>query len=51
VYTDVEADRMVIISGKRYIKGQLVEGLFLLEDITPDGAVLSLRDERIVLRP
>jgi phosphomannomutase len=51
VYTDVEADRMVVISGKRYVKGQLVDGLFLLEDITPEGAVLSFRDERIVLRP
>jgi hypothetical protein len=51
VYTDAEADRMVVIAGKRYVKGQFVEGLYLLEDITPEGAVLSSRGERIVLRP
>jgi len=51
VYTDVEADRMVIIGGRRYVKGQLVDGLYLLEDITPEGAVLSYQGERIVLRP
>lgn len=51
VYTDVEADRMVVISGRRYVKGQLVDGLYLLEDITPEGAVMSYRGERTLLRP
>jgi general secretion pathway protein B len=51
VYTDVEADRMVVINGRRYAKGQAVEELYLLEEITPEGAVLSYRGERAVLRP
>jgi general secretion pathway protein B len=51
VYTDLEADRMVVISGRRYVKGQLVDGRYLLEDITPEGAVLSYRGERTLLRP
>lgn len=51
VYTDVEADRMVVINGRRYVKGQLVDGLYLVEGINPDGVVLTYRDERAVLRP
>lgn len=51
VYSEEEKDRMVIISGRRYVKGQLVDELYLLEDITPDGAVLTYQGERIVLRP
>jgi hypothetical protein len=42
---------MVVISGRRYVKGQLVDGRYLLEDITPEGAVLSYRGERTLLRP
>ena len=51
VYTDVEADRMVVINGRRYVQGQLVEGLYLVEAIVPDGVVLSYQGERGVLRP
>jgi general secretion pathway protein B len=51
VYTDVEVDRMVVINGRRYVKGQAVEELYLLEEITPEGAVLNYRGERAVLRP
>jgi hypothetical protein len=51
VYTEVETDRMVVINGRRYVKGQLVDGLYLVEGINPDGVVLTYRDERAVLRP
>lgn len=51
VYTDVEADRMAVINGRRYFKGQLVDGLYLVESINPDGVMLQYRDERAVLRP
>lgn len=51
VYTDVEADRMAVINGRRYVKGQLVDGLYLVEGINPDGVALKYRDERAVLRP
>ena len=51
VYTDVEADRMAVINGRRYFKGQFVDGLYLVESINPDGVMLKYRDERAVLRP
>jgi general secretion pathway protein B len=51
VYTDVEADRMVVINGRRYIKGQHVDGHYLIENITPEGVVLSYQGEQAVLRP
>ena len=51
VYTDVEADRMVVINGRRYAKGQYVDGLYLIENITPEGVTLSYQGEQAVLRP
>lgn len=51
VYTAAKGDRMVVINGRRYVEGQYVDGLYLLEDITPEGAVLSYQGERAVLRP
>jgi hypothetical protein len=51
VYTSVEADRMVVISGRRYVEGEYVNGLYLLESITPEGVVLSHQGERLLLRP
>jgi len=51
VYTDVEADRMVVINGRRYTKGQYVDGHYLIENITPEGVALSYQGEQAVLRP
>jgi general secretion pathway protein B len=51
VYTDVEVDRMAVINGRRYVKGQFVDGLYLVESINPDGVVLTYQGERVVLRP
>jgi general secretion pathway protein B len=51
VYTDVEADRMVVINGRRYIKGQHVDGHYLIENIMPEGVTLSYQGEQAVLRP
>jgi hypothetical protein len=51
VYTDVPADRMVIISGQKYVVGPLVDGLYLLEGITREGAILSYLGERALLQP
>lgn len=51
VYTDAKANRMVVINGRKYVEGQHVEGLYLLEGITPEGAVLTYQGERVVLRP
>ncbi len=51
VYADAEPDRKVYINGKKYVKGDLVEGRYLIESITQEGAVLSYQGERAVLRP
>jgi general secretion pathway protein B len=51
VYGVSEADRMVTINGRRYIKGQLVDGRYLVEDITPEGVLLTFQGERALLRP
>ncbi len=51
VYTDVEAERMAIINGRRYVKGQSVDGLYLVEAIIPEGVVLSYQGEQAILRP
>jgi len=49
-YSEAKAERMVFINDKKYLEGDYVEGLYLLESITPDGAVLSYQGERAVLR-
>ena len=51
VYADAEADRMVMINGRRYVKGQQVDGHYLVEDITPEGVFLSFEGQRALLRP
>jgi general secretion pathway protein B len=51
VYSDVKADRMVVISGGKYVEGELVDGLYLLEGITREGAILTYQGERGVLHP
>lgn len=51
VYTDVPADRLVIINGQKYVEGEQVDGLYRIESITRDGALLSYKDEKLLLRP
>jgi hypothetical protein len=51
VYTDIEADRVAVINGRRYVKGQRVDGIYLVEGITPEGVELSYQGETAVLRP
>ena len=42
---------LVVINGKKYVRGQTLDGDAVLEQITQDGAVLRQRGRRIVLRP
>jgi general secretion pathway protein B len=51
VYADAEADRVVMINGQQYVKGQRVDGHYLVEEITPEGVLLSFEGERALLRP
>jgi type II secretory pathway component PulC len=51
VYSEVPAERLVFINGRKYVEGQTLDGDAVLEQITPDGAVLQHQGRRIVLRP
>jgi hypothetical protein len=51
VYTDVKAKRMVVIDGRNYAEGDLVDGRYLVEAITSEGVVLSREGERALLKP
>ncbi len=51
MFADTKEERMVFINGTRYEEGDLVEGLYLLESITIDGAILSYQGERALLQP
>jgi general secretion pathway protein B len=51
MYSDNKAERMVYINGKKYGEGNYIEGTYLLESITPDGAIISNQGERTLLQP
>jgi hypothetical protein len=51
VYSDLPAERLVFINGRKYVEGQAVDEETVLEQITPDGAVLRRADRQIMLRP
>jgi hypothetical protein len=51
LYAEAEADRSVWISGSKYIKGDCIDGLDLIENINAEGVVLSYQGERATLRP
>jgi len=49
-YSETPAQRMVFISGRKYIEGETVDGGFRVEQIREDSVVLSDRGERFTLR-
>jgi len=49
-YSDEKTVRSVFINGRKYREGDLVEGLYLLESITLEGATLNYQGERAILR-
>jgi len=51
LYSDTPADRIVFINGRKYGEGDHIDGKYLIESITLEGAVLSYQGERAVLRP
>ena len=51
VYSESPAARMVFINGRKYVEGEKVEGKYLLERITEDGATLTLEGRRLHLVP
>jgi hypothetical protein len=51
LYSDTPADRIVFINGRKYVEGDHIDGKYLLESITLEGAVLSYQGEQAVLHP
>lgn len=49
VYSHEESQRILFINNREYRKGSEIEGGVRVEDIVPDGAVLSYRGERFKL--
>lgn len=49
-YAEARSERMVFINDRKYAEGDYVDGLYLLESITPEGAWLSFQEERAILR-
>lgn len=51
MYSDNKAERMVYINGKKYGEGDYIDGIYLLESITGDGAIISHQGGRTLLQP
>jgi hypothetical protein len=51
MYSDSKEECMVYINGNKYREGEYVEGSYLIERITEDGAILSFQGERALLQP
>jgi hypothetical protein len=51
MYSDNKAERMVYINGRKYVEGDYIEEIYLLESITGDGAIISHQGERTLLQP
>jgi hypothetical protein len=49
VYSERPGDRMVFINNRKYVEGQRVDAAHVIEEITPEGAVLSAGGQRIFL--
>jgi hypothetical protein len=51
VYSDVPAERLVFINGRKYVEGQAVDADTVVEQITVDGVILLSQGRRVVLQP
>jgi pyruvate/2-oxoglutarate dehydrogenase complex dihydrolipoamide acyltransferase (E2) component len=49
VYSNVPAERLVFIDGRRYAEGEKIDAETVVERITPDGAIVARRGERFTL--
>jgi type II secretory pathway component PulC len=49
-FSDTPAQRLVFISGRKYVEGDTIEGGFRIEQIKEDSVVLSDQGVRFTLR-
>jgi hypothetical protein len=50
IYSDLPAQRMVFINGRRYAEGDLIDGRLRVEEIQEEGVELSDQGRRFTLR-
>jgi hypothetical protein len=50
IYSDVPAQRMVFVNGRRYVEGDVIDGRFRIEEIQDEGVQLSDQGRRVILR-
>jgi hypothetical protein len=50
-YSENKAERLVFINGSKYVEGDRVDGIYLVDSITPEGVWLSHSGEQVFLRP
>jgi hypothetical protein len=50
LYSDVAENRKIYINGRRYAEGDYIDGIYLIESITPEGAVLNYQGHRAELK-
>lgn len=50
MYDEAKSGRMVFINNRKYLEGDYVDGRYLIESISLEGAVLSYKGERALLR-
>jgi general secretion pathway protein B len=50
IYSDVPAQRMVFINGRRHVEGDVIDGRLRVEEIHEDGVELSDQGRRFTLR-
>jgi general secretion pathway protein B len=50
LYDESRSERMVFINNQKYLEGDYIDGRYLLESITLEGAVLSYKGEQVLLR-
>ena len=50
IYSELPAQRMVFINGRRYVEGDMVDGRLRVEEIQEEGVALSDQGRRFTLR-
>jgi len=50
IYSDVPAERMIFIKGRKYVEGDMIEDRVRIEEIQEDGVALSEQGRRSTLR-
>jgi general secretion pathway protein B len=51
MFAEDPADRLVFINGRKYVEGDYIDGLYLIEGITQDGVIISYGGEKSTLMP